>query len=252
MMDSAISCGVRAPMSTPAGVWTRRRSSPVRPMPSRTPAPRVRLATSATNSTPASKAARIAASSPLPRLATTTAVAWSHVSDERSTSKSMNSASVATASLIGVAPTSRSTGAGSIGRRKISTAPPERHGFTTTSAPGVSGKSAELSGSTRSSRVRPLRSVSSAAARTEFSAQTPPTKPSMEPSERMTAASPGCADVGSCARTTVACTNGVRCRVSVCARSAIVLTNASNTSTDDRLRWVAAARRAWRPTPATA
>ena len=46
--------------------------------------------------------------------------------------------------------------------------------------------------------------------RTEDSAQTPPTKPSMVPSDMTTAALPGRTLVGRRARTTVASTNGVR------------------------------------------
>jgi xanthine/CO dehydrogenase XdhC/CoxF family maturation factor len=51
------------------------------------------------------------------------------------------SASAATASAIGDVPTTARSGAGSSGSRKISTAPPDRHGFTTVRAPGsnVSG-----------------------------------------------------------------------------------------------------------------
>ncbi|COW28237.1 Uncharacterised protein [Mycobacterium tuberculosis] len=55
--------------------------------------------------------------------------------------------------------------------------------------------------------------------RTEFCAQWPPTKPSMVPSANRIASSPGRADVGCWARTTVARTNGVRAATSCAARS---------------------------------
>jgi len=82
--------------------------------------------------------------------------------------------------------------------------------LTTTWAPGTDGNCSDSLGRTRSSSVLPSRSASRAAARTDVSAQTPPTKPSMDPSARITASSPGTAEVGACARTTVACTNGRR------------------------------------------
>ena len=59
--------------------------------------------------------------------------------------------------------------------------------------------------------------------RTEPAAHCPPTKPSIDPSARMIARSPGRAELGSCARTTVACTNGTPVRLSSWARSAIVV-----------------------------
>ena len=62
-------------------------------------------------------------------------------------------------------------------------------------------------------------SVISPYSRTDASAQVPPTNPSIDPSARTSAVSPACALVGFCARTTVACTNGSRVRVSSAAVS---------------------------------
>ena len=70
-------------------------------------------------------------------------------------------------SATGVSPTTSISGAGSIGCRKISRAPPDRQVLTTTCAPGESGNGALSSGSTRSSTVSPSRSAPSAAVRTE-------------------------------------------------------------------------------------
>ena len=86
------------------------------------------------------------------------------------------------ASAIGVAPKTCTSGAGTCGSRKISSAPPDRHGLTTTQAPGASGKCTSPSGSTRSSTLSSVCSAPSAALRTEFCAQWPPTKPSIVPS----------------------------------------------------------------------
>ena len=58
----------------------------------------------------------------------------------------------ASASAIGVAPQMRTSGAGTCGSRKISNAPPDRHGLTTTHAPGASGKWTSPSGSTAAGR----------------------------------------------------------------------------------------------------
>ena len=77
-------------------------------------------------------------------------------------------------------------------------------------APGVSGKPCSDSGSTRSSTLSPLLSAPSAAVRTDPAAHWPPTKPSIEPSASTMARSPAWAELGSCARTTVARTNGTR------------------------------------------
>ena len=58
IIDKAISAAVRAPMSRPTGVWTRRRSASDRPAAASTASPRRRLATRPMNGTPASRAVR--------------------------------------------------------------------------------------------------------------------------------------------------------------------------------------------------
>ena len=100
-------------------------------------------------------------------------------------------------------------GAGSLGSRNISSAPPERQGLTTVKEPSLSGKSSDPSGRMRSSSEAPDSSRGTAASRTDPSAHCPPTNPSIEPSAKTIAESPGLAEVGHCARTTVAETNGV-------------------------------------------
>ena len=140
---------------------------------SSTAAPRLWLATSPINPTPASRAARIDSSSKRPWLDTSTAVAPAGLagpSPSRLTANPSGSASAATASAIGEVPTTARSGAGSRGSRKISTAPPDRHGLTTVRAPGASGNASSPSGRTRSSRGSPLASTSSDAVRTEPSA----------------------------------------------------------------------------------
>src|SRR5690349_2448378 len=86
-------------------------------------------------------------------------------------------------------------------------------------APGVCGKVSPVPGSTRSSTPSPVSSAPRAAVRTDPAAHWPPTNPSMEPSASTMARSPACAELGSCARTTVACTKGTRERVSWSMRS---------------------------------
>ena len=77
-------------------------------------------------------------------------------------------------------------------------------------------------------------SASRAALRTEPAAQWPPTNPSMDPSARMIARSPGRAEVGSCARTTVACTNGTPLLVSSSTRVDIVVVKVTDVPSDRR------------------
>ena len=74
-IDSAISGAVRAPMSRPTWVCTRRRSSSVRSSSASTASPRVWLQTTPTKPTPASSAARMAVGSSPPWLETTAATA---------------------------------------------------------------------------------------------------------------------------------------------------------------------------------
>ena len=105
----------------------------------------------------------------------------------------------------GLSPTTSSRGAGTRGSRKISTAPPDRHGLATVTAPSSAGP-ATSPGTMRSSSGWLVDSVISPYSRTDASAQVPPTNPAMEPSARTSAVSPACALVGFCARTTVAWT----------------------------------------------
>jgi len=85
--------------------------------------------------------------------------------------------------------------------------------------PGACGNEPSVSGRTRSSRPSPVASASSAAVRTDPAAHWPPTNPSMDPSASTIARSPARAELGSWARTTVACTNATRDRVSWSMRS---------------------------------
>ena len=68
-----------------------------------------------------------------------------------------------TAAAIGVSPTTSNRGAGSTGSRKISTAPPERQGFWTVTAPSGSvapsawALSSSSKGTIRSSTGSPVR-----------------------------------------------------------------------------------------------
>ena len=118
---------------------------------------------------------------------------------------------------IGVSPTTSTRGEASIGSRKISSEPPDRHGFCTVTAPSAAGASSSP-GRMRSSSASPVSSARSACRRTLCSAHAPPTKPSIVPSPSTRAASPVRTLVGRCARTTVATTNGVRAARSSSAR----------------------------------
>ena len=102
--------------------------------------------------------------------------------------------------------------AGRWGSMKISSAPPLRHGLRSTTAPSIAStpSASPSSGTSRSSSGSPVSIARSECRRTEDSAHTPPTKPSMVPSGSTTAALPGRTLVGRRARTTVASTNGVR------------------------------------------
>ena len=125
------------------------------------------------------------------------------------TSRSSSAPRRATAPAIGVSPTTSTRGEASIGSRKISSDPPDRHGFCTVTAPSAAGASSSP-GRMRSSSASPVSSARSACRRTLCSAHAPPTKPSIVPSPSTIAASPVRTLVGRCARTTVATTNGVR------------------------------------------
>ena len=123
--------------------------------------------------------------------------------------------SSASARPIGAVPWTATTGAGMTGSRKISSVPPDRHGFTTVSLPDCCGSS---TGEIRSNSESPESSNARPCARTVDSAHVPPTKPSIVPSASTIASSPGLADVGRSASTTRACTNGTRSRCSASAR----------------------------------
>ena len=212
-IDSAISPGVRAPSCSPAGVKTRaagrrrRRGTPARrrrasrwprgqrrgprragPPPARLPPPCRARRRSVPRRRP-----RGSADSP----------------SVSSTSRPTPEPSVARACATGVVPTTRTRGAGIRGWRKISIAPPLRHGLETSTAPSSAVRDGSP-GSTRSRRgsweARTCRLYS----RTEASTQFPPTKPWISPLGSTRAVSPAWALVGCWARTTVAWTNGSR------------------------------------------
>ncbi len=87
------------------------------------------------------------------------------------------------ASAIGEPPTITMRAAGRWGSRKISSAPPLRHGLRSTTAPSMAStpSASPSSGTSRSSSGSPVSIARSACRRTEDSAHTPPTKPSMRP-----------------------------------------------------------------------
>src|SRR5690606_37956162 len=107
-MDTAISPGVRAPMSRPAGVLIRCASAGDRASSASTAAPRLGLATSATYGTPAASAARSTSGSLWPWEATTTAAASGATGAAGSvvgrTSNPAAAPTAATARAIGVSP----------------------------------------------------------------------------------------------------------------------------------------------------
>ncbi len=207
-------------MSSPAGLRTRARSaSGTSRLPS-TDAARIRLPTSATYGTPARSAASSAGSSSRPCEATTSPASSARGAAEASAATSAanpaGSAIATSAAATGVSPTTSTRGSGRRGCRKISSAPPDTHGFATVTAPSSSTVDAGP-GSTRSSTGSPLCSTRSPYSRTDSSAQVPPTKPSIRPSGKTSALSPACALVGCWARTTIACANGTRARTSSAA-----------------------------------
>ena len=122
------------------------------------------------------------------------------------------------ASAIGEPPTTTRRAAGRWGSMKISSAPPLRHGLRSTTAPSMAStpSASPSSGTRRSSSGSPVSIARSACRRTEDSAHTPPTNPSIVPSGRTTAALPGRTLVGRRARTTVASANGVRSESRLC------------------------------------
>ncbi len=110
---------------------------------------------------------------------------------------------------MGPSPCTRTSTGGSTASRKISSVPPDRHGWPTATRPS-SSCGASASGVMRSSVESPVRSSRRPWARTVSVAQIPPTNPSMVPSDSTSARSPAFALVGRCARTTVASTYGSR------------------------------------------
>ena len=106
---------------------------------------------------------------------------------------------------MGARPWMTRSGAGSDGSRKISSVPPDRQGLCTLTMPGSAGSGVGLIFSSTGS---PDDRAARAWLRTLASAHSPPTNPTIVPSARTSAASPGLADVGRSARTTVATTKG--------------------------------------------
>ena len=162
------------------------------------------------NPTPASRASRIASSSPRPWLATSTAVRPATLWASAPASIAKPSGPPSCDERIG--DRSRADdhhrAAGSFGSRNTSMAPPERHGLI------GRDRSRRVRETPRCRRagcaatwIRPVSSTSSAVTRTDSSAHCPPMNPSMVPSGSTIAASPGRAEVGHWARTTVAWTN---------------------------------------------
>ena len=96
-------------------------------------------------------------------------------------------------------PTTSTRGAGSTGSRKISIAPPDRHGFWTVTAPSSTGASspvlvvlaAAVGKDPQQHRLRRSRAPSASTRARSARAQTPPTKPSIVPSASTSATSPG-------------------------------------------------------------
>ena len=121
---------------------------------------------------------------------------------------------------MGVLPCTATSGAGTTGSKKTSSAPPDRQWLKTVTVPGGSLRSGSSRGVIRSNRLGPPDSSSPRLrSRTVNSAQVPPTNPSTVPSGSTSASSPGLADVGRSTRTTRACTNGTRSLRSAAARS---------------------------------
>ena len=118
---------------------------------------------------------------------------------ERTISKPIAAPTTARALAIGLSPSTTTSGGGRCGSRKISNVPPLRHGLWAVTLPGTGSSAVGLIRSTidspESSKVRDW-------ARTVDSAQSPPTNPSIVPSARTIASSPGWALVGRSARTT--------------------------------------------------
>jgi hypothetical protein len=101
---------------------------------------------------------------------------------------------------IGLSPKIATSGAGITGSKKISNVPPDKHGLCTVRFPDwVSGSGI---GAIRNNNAWPSPRTDMPSVRTVDSAQDPPTKPSMVPSEKIRASSPGFAEVGFSAKTT--------------------------------------------------
>ena len=215
MIDSAISPGVRAPMSSPAGEWMRDVCPEHMPSEAITASPRLRLATRPTYGTSAWSAAVRAGSSSRPCDATTTADAPAHASTVSSPPTRVG----VPADLLGdTGERERHRGAADDehqrrGQHRLQEdleraarqARVVHHELAGLAAPRASGV-------IRSSSDSPLSSSASPWARTVDSAHDPPTNPSIVPSGSTSASAPGFADVGASASTTRACTNGTRAR----------------------------------------
>ena len=146
-IESAISAGVRAPMSSPAGDVDARRAAPRRRRrrAARRVTPRRACGSrrARRSGRPASRPGRRAASSSLPvrrdderEIAGRGRRARRPRCPARRRSRARaRGRGAASASTIGVSPATSTRGAGSTGSRKISIAPPDRHGFLTVTAP---------------------------------------------------------------------------------------------------------------------
>ena len=212
MIDSAISCGVRAPMSSPAGEWMRdvwpsadveRRDDGLRPLAGGDEADVGHVGLEG-------------------RSEHSLLVASVRGDDERRVGLA---GGVDVATVVTVQP-SCSPMPDQRDRRPVPSPTTMISGAGDARAPGRSRGCrptgtgcarracrpvpASGSGVMRKSSDSPLSSSAKPWARTVDSAQMPPTKPSIVPSARTSASAPGLALVGASASTTRACTNGTR------------------------------------------
>src|SRR3989454_5728734 len=117
----------------------------------------------------------------------------------------------------GVSPMTSSSGRGSCGSMKTSSAPALGQVLTCATTPGKC--SGAWSGAILTSRGWPSPIATSASRRTSPSEQLPPTQPQSLPSAVINALSPACADVGGSTRTAVANTKVLPRRRSSAARA---------------------------------
>ena len=215
---SAISSGVSAPISRPAGVCSCARSSSGSSSDSRTASPRIRLATRPTYGTPSRSAAVRTRSSSWPCEATTTAASSARArllgaSLDRVAERARRGRRAPGA--IGVRRPPAARGAGSRGSRKISSAPPLRHGFFTVTSPSAASRRLSVDRRGGSAAGAAHRSPSPAAresAPTTRRTRRPRSPRSCRRRGRSPCRRPG--RWSAPARTTVASTNGLRSSVS--------------------------------------